>query len=71
VRRVDAGERIIAEDQHPAALAWERLVTADEAMTAAKAAKSRQLYYQAVELVERRARQFSLAIAAFLEELGE
>ena len=69
--RRDDGLHPAAEVLHPAAEAWESLVAADEAMAAAKAAKSRQLYYQAVELVERRARQFSLAIAAFLEELGE
>jgi hypothetical protein len=71
VRRVDEGDRVISEDQHPAALAWEALVRANEALDAAKAAESGSLYRQALLVTFRRARQYEKAVGLLLEELGE
>jgi hypothetical protein len=56
---------------HPAAECWEALIRANEAMDSAQAARSASLYRQAVHVTARRARQYSQAMEALLEELGE
>lgn len=60
-----------ATDQHPAAQAWQALITANEALEAAQAARSDSLYRQAAHVTARRARQYERAMEALLEELGE
>lgn len=58
-------------DDHPAALAWQALITANEALEAAQAAQSPSLYRQAAHVTARRARQYERVMEALLEELGE
>jgi hypothetical protein len=61
----------VETSQHPAALCWESLIRCNEALEAAQAAQSASLYRQAVHVTARRARQYSQAMEALLEELGE
>lgn len=60
-----------ASPLHPAAMAWEALIAANEALEAAKAAQSGSLYRSALLVTFRRARQYERAVGALLEELGE
>lgn len=57
--------------ESPAAFAWQALITANEALEAAQAARSASLYRQAVHVTARRARQYEREMEALLEELGE
>lgn len=59
------------EAPHPAAAAWNDLITANEALEAASAARSGSLYRQAALVTARRARRYLQAMEALLEELGE
>ncbi len=61
----------LSADEHPAAQAWQALITANEALEAAQAARSDSLYRQAAHVTARRARQYERAMEALLEELGE
>lgn len=58
-------------DEHPTAQAWQALITANEALEAAQAARSDSLYRQAAHVTARRARQYERAMEQLLEELGE